>query len=155
MGAGHSNTYFCASLTNNWSTTHSKNKVGGKFAVVFDDMNLIRFKKSFKWGGTQGQKIVNLNEYNGKVHSFLHYIHDEPNKVYIKRCDRDGAINLNSIVISFCILHRLSELCRYHPESLMRHYKNKYSWILEEFLKRVLDQVVDEISAEITGREIC
>jgi hypothetical protein len=51
-------------------------------------------------------------------------------------------------------MHRLSELSRYDPDKLSRHFNNRYGWLLQEFLARTLDQVLDDLNSEITGYEV-
>lgn len=50
-------------------------------------------------------------------------------------------------------MHRLSELARYTPTLLAKHFEAQHNWLLSEFIARALHQFVDEISAEITGQE--
>ena len=50
-------------------------------------------------------------------------------------------------------MHRLSELTRYEPEKLAKHFDCNQNWLLSEFIKLALPQFIDEISSEITGLE--
>ena len=62
--------------------------------------------------------------------------------------------NLNSMLISVAVVHRFSEIVRYKPEQMYRLLQGKESWLIHEFLSIVLDQFMDEISCEITKKEI-
>jgi hypothetical protein len=150
------NSYFCGELTDSWSATQSTiNKIPDSFELVPDTEKTIRFKDRFEWSGrAHAPKVKKLELYNKKLRNKIFYIHGCTDRIYLKRNNISGVVNHNNIVISFAILHRLSELCRYNPESFNAHYRNRYNWLLDEFLKRVLEQMVDEISAEITGQEI-
>ena len=50
-------------------------------------------------------------------------------------------------------MHRLSELARYTPDKLNKHFENKQNWLLNEFIKNASVQFIDAISSEITGLE--
>jgi hypothetical protein len=50
-------------------------------------------------------------------------------------------------------MHRLSELSRYDPIALSKHFECQHNWLLTEFILAASSQFIDEISAEITGQE--
>ena len=50
-------------------------------------------------------------------------------------------------------MHRLSELSRYSPEQLAKHFQGRYNWLLSEFLAVAPLQFLDAISSEMTGHE--
>jgi hypothetical protein len=51
-------------------------------------------------------------------------------------------------------MHRLSELARYSPTLLAKHFESRHNWLLSEFIASSLHQYMDQISAEITGFQI-
>lgn len=51
------------------------------------------------------------------------------------------------------ILLGLSELARYAPDRLAKHFEGRYNWLLSEFIAVAPLQFVDAISAEMTGSE--
>jgi hypothetical protein len=55
--------------------------------------------------------------------------------------------------MAFAAMHRLSELARYEPMKLSKHFEGQHNWLLSEFIARSPVQVLDEISAEITGQD--
>jgi len=50
-------------------------------------------------------------------------------------------------------MHRLSEMARYSPDVLARHFEGRYNWLLSEFLMTSTTQFLDEISSEMTGHD--
>ena len=50
-------------------------------------------------------------------------------------------------------MHKLSELARYSPQSLAKHFDGRYNWLLSEFIAIAPLQFLDEISCEMTGYE--
>ena len=50
-------------------------------------------------------------------------------------------------------LHKLSELARYTPNILAKHFESQHNWLLSEFINLSLPQFIDEIAAELTGHE--
>ena len=74
---------------------------------------------------------------------------------YLKRnVDTDKIVNMYSPTITFAIMHRLSELSRYSPDRLQHILDSQMGWVVSEFIKLAPFQFIDEISAEITGKEI-
>lgn len=55
------------------------------------------------------------------------------------------------LTIALGAMHRLSELCRYKPLELETFLGGEKNWLLNEFVRMVPPQFIDEISAEITG----
>ncbi|CAH8239481.1 hypothetical protein VAEU17_5700001 [Vibrio aestuarianus] len=55
--------------------------------------------------------------------------------------------------IMFAAMHRLSELARYSPDKLAKHFECQHNWLLSEFITSASNQFIDEISSEITGYE--
>lgn len=159
---GSSESYFRGYLTKGWNTSYTKRKLPSGFEIdVNTDENelSIRKKKRFRWSGrSEKEKIKNLSDYHKKIRKGIFHIYDAPGYWYLKRDAKggvsDGLIDKNPTVISFAAMHRLSELSRYDPDKLQRHFKNRYGWLLSEFLARTLDQVLDDLTSEITGSEV-
>ena len=68
--------------------------------------------------------------------------------------EADKIINMYSPTITFAIMHRLSELARYSPDRLQHILDSQMGWVVSEFIKLAPYQFIDEISSEITGKEI-
>ncbi|MCV2891276.1 YaaC family protein [Ruegeria aquimaris] len=159
---GTGETYFRGSLTRGWNVGRTKKKLPKGFEVdphsEIGELS-VRKKKRFKWSGaSETKKIQNLQKYHRKLRKEIFQIYDSPDCWYLKRSGdpeaTDGVINKAPTVIAFAALHRLSELSRYDPDKLSRHFNNRYGWLLSEFLGRTLDQVLDDLTSEITGYEV-
>lgn len=159
---GQSETYFQGDLTSSWPGGYTRSKLPKGYEInpaANYGVISIRKKKRFNWSGrSEKVKTSNLIPYHSKVRNKIHHIYDAPNYWYLKRDTNsgvaDGIVNKNPTVIAFAAMHRLSELSRYDPDKLSRHFNNKYGWLLHEFLSRTLPQVLDELTSEITGREV-
>lgn len=57
------------------------------------------------------------------------------------------------MVLCFAAMHRLSELSRYEPVILSKHFTSGHNWLLSEFIQNAATQFIDEISSELTGEE--
>lgn len=51
-------------------------------------------------------------------------------------------------------MHWLSELVRYNPRLFDRYMKTNQNWLINEFIENALYQFIDEISCEITKKDI-
>jgi hypothetical protein len=50
-------------------------------------------------------------------------------------------------------MHKLSELSRYTPDGLSRHFECQHNWLISEFIEGAPPQFIDEVSSEMTGEE--
>lgn len=84
------------------------------------------------------------------------YIRSSKRLWYLKvgNSSNPNVVDLNSMLITMAVMHRLSEIVRYKPEQLAHLMEGKESWLLHEFLTLALDQFIDELAAEITGEEL-
>jgi len=84
------------------------------------------------------------------------YIRSNRRLWYLKASNskNPNIVNLNSMLITMAVMHRLSEIVRYKPEQLEHLMRSKESWLLHEFLTLALDQFIDELAAEITGEDL-
>ena len=57
------------------------------------------------------------------------------------------------MTITFAAMHKLSEMARYTPDKLARHFDCQHNWLLSEFITSAPNQFIDEISSELTGHE--
>lgn len=159
---GTSECFFRGYLTSGWSIKRTKGKLPTGFELdptVEDGIFAVRGKKRFKWyGNKESTKVESLGKYHKKLRRTIFQIYDAPDQWYLKRDAAsgisEGLISKNPTVISFAAMHRLSELSRYDPDKLARHFNNRYGWLLSEFLARTLDQVLDDLASEITGCEV-
>ena len=102
---------------------------------------------------------TDLKELNTKLRKHFVYIGGNHPAWFIKRVGLvkklpDDVLNISTITINMAIMHRLSEIARYKPEQLHRLMNGTESWLLNEYMKAALDQFVDEMTSEITGKDV-
>lgn len=120
------------------------------------DRFIIRSKKRFRWerGGDEQINVNNFIAYHAKLRRDVYYIHSPQKLWYLKRNDGvEGHIRRSHLTLSFAAMHRLSEMARYSPDVLARHFEGRYNWLLSEFLMTSTTQFLDEISSEMTGHD--
>ena len=64
-----------------------------------------------------------------------------------------GIVERSSLTLTYAALHKLSELARYSPIRLKKHFDSQHNWLLSEFINVSLEHFIDQISSEITGME--
>lgn len=57
------------------------------------------------------------------------------------------------MALTFAAMHKLSEISRYSPDKLSRHFDCQHNWLLSDFITSAPAQFIDEISSELTGHE--
>lgn len=108
----------------------------------------------------RSSKVLKKSEMNGfknyyqKIRVKFSFISGNEVLWYLKRDDYVNAINANEIVIMFSVLHRLSELSRYSPVHLRKHFASKHNWLITEFINNVLDQYIDQLACELCGHDL-
>ena len=97
-----------------------------------------------------------VKELHDRCRSCFSYISAPGRLWYLKRepVDADSVPNMDTMTLIFAITHRFSEIVRYKPEQLVQLLNSKENWLVHEFLSLALDQFMDGIACEITGREI-
>lgn len=155
-------TWFCAEMDKDYSSTQSLKKLPSNFQrdTSYNNTIIIRCKSSpkrIRWKRTDRitKKIADYKKYNQGIRRHLFYIHGFPTSWYIKRSKNNNPhyLDFSPLVLSLSAMHRLSELARYTPDKLAKHFECKQNWLLNEFIKSVPIQFIDEISSEITGME--
>lgn len=61
--------------------------------------------------------------------------------------------SLNRFVLTFAAMHRLSELSRYAPDKLAKHFDCQHNWLLSEFIVSAPNQFIDSVLSKITGHD--
>ncbi|MGC2237769.1 MAG: YaaC family protein [Pyrinomonadaceae bacterium] len=153
--------WFCAEICDKkYQTEHILNKLPPTFEKDngVTDKFIIRKKKRFKWQSGQVNKSANLSRltsYHKTVRKDIYCIQGRGRTWYIKR-----AANINQTIIErktatliFAALHKLSELSRYSPDKLSKHFTCLHNWVLNDFLELSLYQFIDTVASEITGNE--
>jgi hypothetical protein len=152
--------WFCAELINNYANGHVINKLPSTFErdCSVEDKYIVRAKKRFRWDfNNTKNNLTNYKNYHQKIRKDLHYINSGSSGSrlwYIKRGGNvNGTIPVNTTIIMFAAMHKLSELARYTPDKLSKHFDCQHNWLLAEFINSAPAQFIDEISSELTGHE--
>lgn len=105
---------------------------------------------------SNGSLTSELKTLNDVLRKEFQYIRSNRRLWYLKASSskNPNIVNLNSMLITMAVMHRISEIVRYKPEQLEHLMGSKESWLLHEFLTLALDQFIDELAAEITGEEL-
>jgi len=157
---GSSETWFCADIKNRkyrniWTVRSLPYDFEKEEAPDSNTEFTIRCRRRFKWTGANKASLGRLCNYHKRIRKHLLYINGPQCLWYIKRTgNNNGIIERSTLTLQFAAMHRLSELTRYEPLILTKHFRGKHNWLLSEFITKTLDQYVDEISAEITGAQI-
>ncbi|MCW5521117.1 hypothetical protein J1N09_14810 [Aureitalea sp. L0-47] len=157
--SGQDRAYFQAEIVaENYKNGRTINKLPSRFErdMGVTDKYIIRRRKRFKWKNGQANKAKNLERlknYNNKVRRDIHYIVGSHDLWYFKRGGTNNLIDRNPMCITFALMHRLSELSRYNPLRLKKHFDNQQNWLLSEFINLAPKQFIYGIACEITGKE--
>jgi hypothetical protein len=116
---------------------------------------LLRKKKRFDWDESNiSNSILELVNYNKKIRNHVIPIFESTNRWYLKKkVSQNNAMKKSLLPILFATMHRLSELARYDPLGLSRHYDLQHNWLLTEFLRVAPAQYIYNIACEVTGKE--
>jgi hypothetical protein len=145
--------WFCAQLDGRYASAHVLNKLTGyERDESITDRYIIRKKRRFTWQPRDKGRIATFAEYHCKLRKDLQYIYSPQRLWYLKRkTPIAGMIARSPLVIAFAAMHKLSELARYSPDMLGRHFEGRYNWLLSEFISVAPNQFIDAISSEMTG----
>ncbi len=135
---------------------HTVNKLpsGWEVDVSITDTFVIRKKKRFRWKGHDTLRISKYCSYHKSLRKDLHYIYSSQRLWYLKRSHGPGGfINRSALPLAFAAMHKLSELARYSPDLLGKHFEGRYNWLLSEFISVAPAQFIDALSSEMTGHE--
>lgn len=114
-----------------------------------------RAKKRFDWDihTKESERIKKLVEYHNKIRPSFFYIKGFQTSWYIKK-NVKGTVNRSPLVITYALMHWLSELVRYNPKDFSQLLSGHYNWLINEFVDICFQQFIDEICSEITGENI-
>lgn len=157
---GSPETWFCAEITESrYASGHSLERLPSGFErdLGVTDCCVIRRKRRFQWRRGSQYDAANrqrLRQYHQRTRRDVYYIHGPSRLWYVKRSAADTAIiPRSSLTMTFAAMHRLSELARYDPTGLARHFESRHNWLLAEFVATAPHQFLDEVSSELTGQE--
>ncbi|MDB4396327.1 YaaC family protein [bacterium] len=152
--------WFCAEIQGaQYQNGHTLNKLpnGYQLDTNFSGNWTIRKKQRFKWQHAAKNQSLNkdrLTNYHRKVRQHVCYIHGSSRLWYIKRKPiSKGYLKFQNMTLIYAAMHCLSELARYSPDQLNRHFDSQHNWLLTEFISMALEQFIDDIASEITGRD--
>lgn len=120
------------------------------------DKYIIRKKKRFAWRTGAVNKPINLKKlkkYHQLVRKDVHFIYGSSDLWYFKRGGVNHLIQKSPLTITFALMHRLSEMSRYKPIRLKKHFECQHNWLLSEFINLAPKQFIYGIACEITGKE--
>ena len=149
--------WFVAELRDKYKTKNTLNMLPNIFERELGDTNryCFRRKQRFDWRPSdRDQSLVRYNTYHNVLRKHLFYIYGPQRLWYIKRSGNIASLmERGSLTITFAAMHRLSELSRYRPDLLAKHFECQHNWLLSEFIQTAPLQFIDEISSEMTGME--
>lgn len=148
--------YISFSIDEAYSHGGTLKRIPSVFQRTNDDRIIYRTKKRFKWDiHTPITKRLNaLCNYHTNIRKHFFYIKGYETSWYIKKEGLLGTVDRTPLIITYAIMHWLSELVRYNPEFLHKLLSGKYNWLVTEFVETCFSQFIDEICCEITGENI-
>jgi hypothetical protein len=98
--------------------------------------------------------IRELVDFNRVLRKELHYINGTQTLWYLKiRTAGPRRLDRQLPTLILAAMHRLSEICRYHPLQLDSFLAGQKNWLLSEFIQMSATQFIDEIASEMTGHQ--
>ena len=150
--------WLVAELGSNYANQHIVNKIipmGYERDNGIEDRFIIRKRTRFDWyrsGANTQNNFSKLTAYHKNIRRDIQYIFGSNTLWYLKRRGQPNTIDRNSLTIMFASMHRLSELARYQPTVLYRHFELKQNWLLAEFIKGAPFEFIDQIACEMTNQ---
>jgi hypothetical protein len=96
--------------------------------------------------------LGNIANLNRQLRGDLHYINAAQTLWYGKlRVRGPQRLSRFPLTLTLAAMHRLSEICRYHPLELDAFMSSQENWLLSEFIQSAPDQFFDAIASEVTG----
>lgn len=151
--------WFLAELTGKYANKTTLAKLPSHFerelSVGNEKLFLVRSKQRFDWRPRdKSASLTRYTNFHRTLRNDIFYIAGPHRLWYLKRGgNMAGRISRSSITMTFAAMHKLSELARYTPERLARHFECHHNWLLSEFIASAPAQFIDEISSEMTGLE--
>lgn len=148
--------WFQAEIDRRYINAHTEKVIRPGFELSeIDGKYIIRRKRRFKWSGRDLENsLTQFSTYHKQIRRRIIPIYSSENRWYLKKSvsGHDKLIN-SQIVLIYAAMHRLSELSRYDPLRLSKHFEVNHNWMLAEFIKSAPGQFVYGIASEITGLE--
>ncbi len=97
--------------------------------------------------------VVSLAGFARSLRKDLFYINGAQTLWYVKLTTRRmRRLRRQTTTLTLAAMHRLSEVCRYDPIQLAKWLEGQKNWLLSEFIRMSGSQFIDEMAAEITGK---
>ena len=148
-------------LDDQYANAHTLRNISKKYQkLIFNEGGKYWLKRNsyFDWDihdKNYKKRIENLKTYHNKVRKDILFVYGNEKQWYLKKeVSKDHLINRCSITLIYSVMHWLSELVRYLPETFDKLMKTKQNWIIHDFIENSLYQFIDEISCEITKEDI-
>jgi hypothetical protein len=149
--------WFSAQLIGKYATQHTINKLPNGFErdMGYPNEYVIRCMRRFDWRPrAKSASLARYKTYHHRLRQEVLYINSSSTRWYLKRGNMDNRLIARSALpLAFAAMHRLSELSRYSPDKLAKHFECQHNWLLSEFISAAPNQFIDSISSEITGHE--
>lgn len=135
----------------------TRRSIGKEYVLDKESNGLytLRHKKHFEWNGRdRAGSLRRLCDYHRVVRKRLVPIYASENRWYLRKVGFKGPLLDNSrLFLIYAAMHRLSELSRYDPVGLGRHFNAQHNWLLSEFIRSSPGQFIFGVASEITGSE--
>lgn len=149
-------TWFQAQISPRYVNSHTKKVIAPGFEVnKFDGRYELRKRARFTWSGRDVENSINnLEDYHRTLRKRIVPIHSSENRWYIKKSVSGyDKIKNSQLTLMYAVMHRLSELSRYEPMSLNKHFEMQHNWLISEFIRIAPRQFIYGMASEITGLE--
>jgi hypothetical protein len=148
--------YLSAELSEDFGARHINNRLPPTLVQdIAVGTRTIRSVKSVicsKASNPTAADLKSLASLHRQLRNDLHYINGAQTLWYIKAlASEPRRLSRQSPTMVLAAMHRLSEICRYHPLELASHLSGQKNWLLSEFIQMSPAQFIDEIASEITG----
>lgn len=156
---GQNSAYFTAEISSEfYKNQNTINKLPSTLErdLGHSDIWIIRKKNRFNWltgVANKADNLTRLTNYHKLVRKYIHFIYGSNELWYFKRTGFGNSIDKSPLTITFALMHRLSELSRYDPIRLKKHFECQHNWLLSEFINLAPTQFIYTIACEITGQE--
>lgn len=148
--------FFKADIARNIPFKPAVKKLPPTFVVAADiGPRAIRSEANLLWrkpGRPTATNVQELIEFNRTLRQELHFINGAQTLWYLKTpTPGPGRLKRQLPTLILAAMHRLSEICRYHPLQLQSLLSGQKNWLLSEFIQMSATQFIDEIASEMTG----
>lgn len=148
--------WFEAEIDRRYINAHTKIVIQPGFELnKIAEKYYIRRKRRFRWSSRDIEISLNqFTAYHKQIRRRIIPIYSSENRWYLKKSvvGHNNLVN-SQLVLIYAAMHRLSELSRYDPMSLAKHFNVNHNWLLSEFIRASTAQFVYGMASEITGLE--